>query len=199
MKTWFLPLFFLAVPSVAFSQNVEDCLTMQEDVNRLACFDQAFKFVKQREQTTDSLDPSKWRFVEKRDGFTNKNTSYVVLASDKANETFGDAPSVLIIRCDGSGSTDVYVVSNGYIGSRNDRIPVRYKFASSTPETEMWHESTDGDAAFLPNGYRDFRNGLETGEEFLFEITDYRGSKHVATFPQTSLGQNFEFVSRGCM
>ena len=53
---------------------------------------------------------------------------------------------------------------------------MRYRFGESAPISERWSESTDGTADFLPDGYKDFIRGVKSGEDFVFEMTDFRGS-----------------------
>ncbi|PIV76333.1 MAG: hypothetical protein COW55_01930 [Rhodobacteraceae bacterium CG17_big_fil_post_rev_8_21_14_2_50_65_11] len=174
------------------------CLQMQTDVLRLACYDTALGFVAEVESAPASTSGG-WQFVEQEDDFTNQNTSFVFLRSDRAGDTFSDAPSQLVLRCDGSGGSEVFVTSNGYIGARNDRIPVRFRFGEDRPVTENWNESTNGTAAFLPRGYQDFRNGLATRQDFIFEITDFRGSRYSASFDGLSVNaEMLEFVLSGC-
>lgn len=174
------------------------CLSIQNDTLRLACYDTALGY-----EPVEAIAPSTtsggWRFVSQEDEFTNQNTSYVFLLSDRANDTFSDAPSRLVVRCDGSGGSEIFVVSNGYIGARNDSIPVRFRFGEDSPVSEQWNESTSGSAAFLPRGYRDFRAGLETRQDFIFEITNYRGSRFNAGFDGLSVNEDMlEYVLAGC-
>ena len=91
-----------------------------------------------------------------------------------------EAPLRMYIRCDGSGSTDIFVVFGAYLG--NDRLKVRYKFDDNEPVSESWMSSTDGNAVFLPANYRDFRAGLLEADEVLFEGQDFRGSRYRASF-----------------
>lgn len=177
--------------------DVSACLTLQDNRLRLECYDDAAGFEPKSPAPAVAVTP--WAFHEQRDEFTNKNTSFISIDSDKAFLSITDAPKSLVVRCDGDGGTEVFVVSGGYIGARNDRIPVRYKFGNNDPISEYWHESTKGTAAFLPSGYRDFRAGLESGQGFLFEMTDFRGVRESAHFENGPLtGENIEFVWNGC-
>lgn len=174
------------------------CVAIQNDLLRLACYDAALGFEAEEDSAPVSTSGG-WQFVEQEDDFTNQNTSFVVLRSDRAGDTFSDAPSQLVVRCDGSGGSEIFVVSNGYIGARNDRVPVRFRFGDDPPVSENWNESTNGTAAFLPNGYQDFRRGLATRQDFIFEITDFRGSRYSASFDGLAVNEEMlEFVLSGC-
>lgn len=140
-----------------------------------------------------------WRLVEDTDDFSGKNTSFAILESDKIGLSITDAPIAAFVRCDGDGGYYAYVLSGGYIGARRGRMPVRYKFGEDEPVSERWNESTSGKAAFLPEGYRDFLSGLQGGEDFLFEITDYRGGTYSARFEGAGSGRDaLDFVFGGC-
>lgn len=174
------------------------CLHMQTDPLRLACYDTALGFVAEVESAPASTSGG-WQFVEQEDDFSNQNTSFVFLRSDRAGDTFSDSPSQLIVRCNGSGGSEVFMASNGYIGARNNRIPVRYRFGEDRPVSENWNESTNGTAAFLPRGYQDFLTGLASRQDFIFEITDFRGSRYSASFDGLSVNaEMLDFVLSGC-
>jgi len=200
----------LAVTGGAWAQEAGDqddpgdetavgiCLDMQADALRLVCYDMVFGFEPGEEAGPVSTSGG-WQFVDQEDEFTNQTTSYVFLRSDQADNSFSDAPAELVVRCDGRGSTEIFVISNGYIGARNDTIPVRYRFGDDAPVSEHWNESTTGTAAFLPRGYQDFRAGLATRQDFIFEITDFRGSRYSASFDGLSVNDEMlDYVLGGC-
>ena len=146
-------------------------------------------------ETLDSAPQSPWKFTEGTDDFTDKETSLVYL---EPSSTIGsDDPKALVVRCNGKGSYNIYIISNSYIGARNDRVKVRYRFGENKPVTERWSESADGKAAFLPSGFNDFRTFLKTAEDFVFEITDYRGNTADSEF-DNSKDENLDYVMNGC-
>ncbi|MBY6163944.1 hypothetical protein KUV73_23890 [Mameliella alba] len=190
-------------PLAVHAQDLAACLGVPNDQARLICYDAlaGYKAAPAPDQEDDrpvSAAVSKWLFVEKTDPFSGKETSYVVLESDKANARMTDAPVSTFVRCDGKGGHEIFVVSGGYIGSTRDTVPVRYKFGENEPISEKWGESTSGKAAFLPDRFRDFRAGLLTGESFVFEFTDFRGTRSNARFPETPLSEKFDHVIGGC-
>ncbi len=187
-------------PTILHAQDLESCTTIEEPSNRLACYDDVSGFTPaevEEATTEETTRDSLWRFVESQDDFSGKNTSYVFLESDRAGQNFSDAPKSIVVRCSETGGHDIIVVSNGYIGSRGN-VKVRYRFGENEPISESWQISTDGKAAFLPSGFKDFRTNLKTGLQFVFEITDFRGSRASAKFPLTETGRDFDFVLNGC-
>jgi hypothetical protein len=142
-----------------------------------------------------SEPPSNWIFSKTTDDFTDKETSYVILLP--SGSISRDAPEALIVRCDGKGGYDILVKTNGYIGARNNSVPVRYRFGNEAAVSERWSESTTGTAAFLPNNYTDFRKRIATGDDFVFEITDFQGSSASSNF-DNNIDEKLNYVMRGC-
>lgn len=147
------------------------------------------------DKSSDASNGSKWKFVEDFDSFNDKNSSYVYL--EATGYIGSDDPEAVVVRCDAKGGYNIYVIANGYIGARNDMVPVRYRFGQNEAISERWNESTSGSAAFLPSTYNDFRKNLATGEDFVFEITDYGGSRSSSEF-DNSKDEKLEFVMGGC-
>ena len=108
-----------------------------------------------------------------------------------------DAPDTLILRCDGEGSFDIYMVVDGYIG--NDAAKVRYRFEGKDAVSSSWDISVDGKAVFDVPWTKPGKFVLEllSGNDFLFEVTDYRGVKNSAEF-DNSLDPNFDYILSGC-
>lgn len=146
-------------------------------------------------ETADDSKKERWVFVAKTDDFSDKDASYVILTAEPPIGS--DAPEAILVRCDGRGGYDTIVVTNGYIGARDDRVPVRYRFGDSDPISERWSESTNGKAAFLPDGYQDFRRQLASGEDFIFEVTDFRGNRSRSSF-KNGKSEKLDFVMTGC-
>ncbi|WP_293573928.1 hypothetical protein [Phaeobacter sp.] len=196
----------VVIANVAVASDLSSCAVIEEDSERLKCFDNLVADLAQPQpkapdddENTVVEEKGSWIFTASTDDFSGKDTSMVSWHSDRSVAQSRDAPSAIIVRCDGRGGTEILVVSNGYIGARRNSIPVRYKFGENEPVKEGWHESTSGTAAFLPNGYKDFRDGLLSGDDLIFEITDFRGSKYSAKFEDAApLGEKFEFVWDGC-
>lgn len=192
---------------------IESCASNSDDVARLRCFDALSDGANPAESSEESSTreaaiaprerpPSAsggWVFQQQEDPFENRNTSYAVLQSIRSTWVGRDAPRELIVRCDGRGGSEIFVTSAGYIGGRDDRSQVRFRFGDGRPTSERWHSSTNGTAAFLPASHRDFRSGLATRQDFVFELTDYRGSRSSARFDGLADNdQHLEYVLNGC-
>ena len=185
------------IGTFSHAQTSSECHSFLDNDLRLECYDDETGYEEPKLETISS--DGGWVLIESKDDFSNANTSLAVLESDASGGIMSDAPEAMIARCDGNGGHDIYVKSGGYIGARDDRVPVRYKFGDSNPVRERWSESTTGTAAFLPSGYKDFRLGLLSGEDFVFEITDYNGTSSRARFENASINLSaLEFVVGGC-
>ncbi|WP_194095792.1 hypothetical protein [Marivivens aquimaris] len=196
----------LGIADVAASQDVsaETCLALNDDQERLGCYDRQFGYVARAEEETapEVAKPistsSNWHFFENADDFSDQDTSYIILSSVAGRGRYNDAPDAIWIRCDGQGAFEVFVTVDGYIGgNRNDRVPVRFRFGSDDPVSELWNISTNGQGAFLPQSYNDFKTGIFSGEDFVFEVTDYQGSKSSAEF-RNSDHPKLDFIRNGC-
>ena len=204
--TTFTAVTFIGTASFGQIDKLNECLELTEDQQRLECYDAAMGQVDDRAELSSEANEtaatieseSKWDFNERADEFTDNNTSFIALTSDSISRRGDDPPMFLVLRCDGQGGYDIYMIFDGYIGSNNDSIPVRYRFDGEEAVVERWSESTDGTAAFLPKRFNDFRSGLLTGTDFAFEVTDFRGSTSAARF-ENSIDANFEFITKGCV
>jgi hypothetical protein len=203
------------LPFAAAAENFDlsSCVGIESDTDRLKCFDDFFAAGGEpieseaaahqadsdnAEEASAPLLTSNWLFMEQKDAFNDSDTSMLVLLNDAGSTRGQDAPKSLVIRCDGDGGIEIYMVFDGYMGGdRNDRVPVRYRFGEKPAVAEKWSISTDGTAAFLPKGYRDFKEGIASGESFIFEGEDFRGSTSSASFTNI-LHEKFEFVMSGC-
>ena len=189
--------------TIAFSDSfaLGSCVALSDDTLRLSCYDKASNYAPKSENepaaATATSYNGNWSFSERTDTFTDKDTSSLYMASDYSGRRGDDAPESIIMRCDGEKSFDIYVVFDGYIGSANDRVPVRYRFDGQEAVSERWSESTDGTAAFLPGSYKEFKAGLFSGANFVFEVSDYNGSTSSAKFTN-SIHPKLEFIKTGC-
>lgn len=187
------------VTSAITDSTFAECLDIQNNLNRLRCYDDLAGFAAEPEQGQTQTGGQGWSFVEDRDDFTNRETSSAILESNRAGQSVarGSHPVALIVRCDGDGGTDIIVRVSGYIG--NDRVPVRYKFGDDDPISERWTPSTTGSAIFLPSGFQDFRAGLEAAHDFVFEVTDFRGTSYSAVFQGAANNrEHFDYTYNGC-
>lgn len=218
----------LLVPSLAQAESLQICAAIDDSLERLTCYD-ALASAERASGATEGNAPvapdasadvtnsasapipdptptpaatrpfGGWQLVLNEDDFTNQETTMAILTSDAPGAFGSHAPKELVARCDGDGGHDIFVISHGYIGARRDRVPVRFRFADNDPITEHWHESTSGSAAFLPSGYRDFRRGLRSGDDFIMEISDYRGSGQRAGFYDVDVNADrLEYVLNNC-
>ena len=181
---------FLASSALA-QEQANACHDESNSTLRLKCYDEQTNYVIEETDKETS-----WIFIENFDSINDKDTSRVYM---EANQTQGsDAIGALLLRCDGAGGFDTILLSNGYLGARNDRIPVTYRWNDDKAISERWSESTDGKAAFLPSGYKDFLSGIKQGGKLILRVEDYRGNRYTSTFDHVSLDDNAKFIMSGC-
>lgn len=185
-------------PSAITDSTVTECLEIENNLRRLRCYDEALGF---EQATTEPQNAASqgWQFTERKDSFSGQETSVASLESDRANDRIPGAsyPTHIAVRCDGEGGAEIFVIASGFVSI--DRTPVRYKFGDAEPIRETWDPSTAGTTAFLPSNFRDFRAGLESGEDFVFEVTTHRGQPYSANFSGAMINrEHFEYTYNGC-
>ena len=178
------------------AQADDTCHAFADNKIRLACYDSATSYVAPVKASVETK--SKWVFVESKDEMTGKNDSYVYIEAPKKGGG-SDAPRAIILRCDTNGGYELLTTSQGYWGGR-DNIKITYKFGDNDPITERWSPSTDGTAAFLPDGYNDFRTALLTGDhtKIIIRVEDYQGSEYTSIFDGATIDSKVNFVVSGC-
>lgn len=200
---------FMAIDDLASCKGVEDNLA------RLTCYDDLAGSVADlgiqdesapekngetvEEATRDDDSPlaAAWTLVESTDSISGNNISRAYLDAD-SRRGGNAAPEFLMLSCDGDGGASAFVGTTGYIGNMRGRTSVEYRWSDNGPVSERWEGSTNGKAAFLPNGFRDFRSGLESGGELAFRWFDYNGSPSSATWNNIQLDDTARFVLSGC-
>ena len=190
-----LSVFAIVTCSLASSALAQEqanaCHDESNSTLRLKCYDEQTNYMIEETDKETS-----WVFSENFDSINDQDTSWAYV---DANQTQGDrAINTLVMRCDGKGGFNVIIVADGYLGSRNDRIPVTYRWNDDKAISERWSESTDGKAAFLPSGYKDFLSGIKQGGKLVLRVEDFRGSQYTSTFDHVSLDDNAKFIMSGC-
>ena len=185
-------------PSAITDNTLAECLEIQNNLSRLRCYDEAFGFENAATEPKNTASEG-WQFTEQKDSFSGQETSVARLESDRAHDRVPGTsyPDHILVRCDGNGGAEIFVTTSGFINT--DRIPVRYKFGDAEPISENWNASTSGTGAFLPSNFRDFRAGLESGEDFVFEVTTHRGQPYSANFSGVLVNrEHFDYTYNGC-
>jgi len=132
-----------------------------------------------------------WTVQKQKDAFSDENTSYMFLLSEGASAF---SKTAIVIRCKGNNAYEIFVLFDEYLN--DGPVPVKWRFASKSPETGTWDISTDGTSVFVPdNLLRDFRQQLSV-YSLAIQATDYDGQSYVLKFDSgqggnfaTSLGQ----------
>ncbi|MCW1950566.1 MAG: hypothetical protein KIH44_004265 [Octadecabacter sp.] len=194
----------VASSSVAQFVPVSDLVACQEIENieqRLDCYEALTGVIEGDEPATredDSQpDAQPWIFLQNTDPINGTDTSRAYLdATRKLNGN--DSPEYLMMRCDGSGSFELFIGTGGYIGGRRDRVAMEYRWNEDAPISESWSDSTNGKAAFLPRGYRDFLRGLREGGDLVVRWQDYRGNSYASLWENIRLDEKANFILDGC-
>ena len=187
----------LSIPVLSDSNSLNKCVSYSDNELRLKCYDAISKYNSKQDSDTDVS--STWNYTENIDDFTDKNTSRLSLWHKSGSQKGDSFPKYIVMRCNGKGNYDIYVVSSGYIGG--DSVPVKYRFGTEEAVSEKWGKSTDGTAAFHPSSTRykaqSFSKMLTTGQDFILSLKNYEGSQSSARF-DNSVHPKFNFIFGGC-
>lgn len=204
-KMLFITSLLIMATTAAAQEN--PCHEFVDDpFSRLSCYDLQTGFAVGGEETESStsnattksddpvVDTKKWELIEAKDPVRGTNTSRAYLEADDIGSQ--DAPVIVVLQCNGEGGHDIYVWTEGYLGG--DNVRVTYRWGEDEPISERWGGGTSGKSAFLPKGYRDFRNGLEAGGRLAFEWRDFRGARSASVWNNVQLDENAQFILDGC-
>jgi hypothetical protein len=220
MKSTALTALCLTVASGANAQfmpidDLTSCKRVEDSLARLTCYDDLAgrvavsdtqdestpeendETVEEASREDDSPLATAWTLLESADSISGNDISRAYLDSD-SRRGGNAAPEFFMLSCDGDGGVSIYMGTTGYIGNMRSRTSVEYRWGDNDPVSERWEGSTNGKAAFLPDGYRDFRSGLESGGELAFRWFDYNGSQSSAIWNKIQLDDNAMFVLSGC-
>lgn len=198
---------FVAISAFAQENQSNDnpCHSMQEILPRLECYDEQTGFSSSDEETNGSSASTEgdiasrsndWILRENEDPVRGTDTSFVYLNADETNGR--DAPQYFLISCDGKGANIISLETEGYIGNRNNRVPLIYKWSDREPISERWIGYVNGKGAALPDGYRDFRAGLSEGGRLAVEWTAYNGATYSAVWNNVQLDAKAEWALNNC-
>ena len=159
----------LASNSLANVKSAEECLSFSDDALRLECYDKIHGYVDNSYESSFSL----WYFQEEIDRFSDKNVSLMALFAEAGSEIGDDAPKIIGLKCNGNGSYNVFVQSDGFLSHQN--IKIKYRFSGEDAVEENWRPLADGKGAvgkyFFDKALR-FETKLATSKDFIFQVTD---------------------------
>ncbi|WP_457650856.1 type VI secretion system-associated protein TagO [Profundibacter sp.] len=188
-------MWLLAGPVVA-----QECITIDNDLDRLACYDKASG----RTPITETVTPNdgKWNVRIERSEFKDTKDVYLSLDSNEPVQCrFGSAETVtLLLRCS-ENTTSIFFstpchVTSGYGGYGN----VEYRVDDKPAGKRGFQESTDNRALGLWRGGSSipFIKKLFGGKELLIRFTPYGESPKTASFAIVGIDDAIKPLREAC-
>jgi hypothetical protein len=134
---------------------------------------------------------NEWAYSNKIDEFADTST-HTALVNSHDNKGFA------VVKCNEKEKLELYFSVGEYIGSE-DSYPVRYRVDKNTPESGKWGVSTKGTSSFVDN--RDkvhLARMLMSGNQFLLEVTDFRGTPHKSKYSLAGSTESIGKVLDAC-
>lgn len=133
-----------------------------------------FSFLIMFASATSAQQLEEWVYEENIDPMTDENSSYAAIINGRKE--------LIAVRCDGDNSFNIIVGVGEYLGS--DSPPVTYRIDKQPAvNADRWNLSTTGTLMFVPDSkLSEIKEGLLTGQNIIFQVTDFRGSKPYAKF-----------------
>ena len=136
-----------------------------------------------------------WESGQETDPFTDKTQTWARVEGKADAHTSGlGQPPGLTIRCR-EDKFDIIVSVGAFLGG--DIVEARYRIDKETAVAETWFGSTTDQAAFAAQERRLARK-LQSAENLLVELTDFRGTPHRASFKVGGGAKAIKSVLRSC-
>ncbi|WP_209833800.1 type VI secretion system-associated protein TagO [Ruegeria sp. HKCCE3926] len=197
--------FFLALTSsvvicgaAAFGQeNAGACTAIDEDLARLACYDQALG----RSPTGDPTPSSNWKVRSTKSDFTDQTDVYVsTLAENPLQCSYRNTPT-LFVRCL-EGQTNVFVSHGCYAppDRKTEQIDVQIRIDGEDTYTRQLYTSTD-DKAFGWWDVSSSRSAIHTlldHDSIVFRFLPYRDPPQIVRFDISDLRDVLQSTESSC-
>ena len=134
---------------------------------------------------------NEWAYSNKVDEFADTSI-HTALVSSHDNKGFA------VVKCNEKENLELYFSVGKFIGSE-DNYPVRYRIDKNAPESSKWGVSTKGTASFVSNQDKvHLARMLMSGNQFLLEVTDFRGTPHKSKYSLTGSTETIGKVLDAC-
>jgi hypothetical protein len=178
----------------ALAARAEDCRTIKDDGQRLACYDAKAAPAEPSEQSSDV-----WTFSESKSPVDD--SPRVIAASHSADDD--GKPAGLFMRCL-EHRTELLVGSNAYWGlaAANGTLRVLFRINEDAAKEQDWILANSGTSSAVffpnPNGVVSFLKALPATGKMFVRVTDFRGAPHDMTFKLDGLPQARDRVAVAC-
>ncbi len=176
-------------------KEIAKCSAIQDEIQRLSCFDEFASKNGQVAILKDAVITSKgkWEINSKVDPLTDKTINHARLVAESGRSAHGDE-IVLLVRCK-NGETEAYINWSSYLGS--DDIVVTSRIDKAKAQNLSWSISTDHTASFMPQTVKTLKN-LIGASSYVVNLTPYNDSPITAIFDVSGAEVAFKDIRQAC-
>lgn len=191
MKFKIFFMFCLVFSTTTHAKNWADCAVVENDKQRLGCFDAAAKEAGLTKALSAKGELGAWQVKNSVDPMTDKGIFIAALPSKTLSKR--GLKRSMIVRCQ-DGTTEVFVDFREYFSKY---AAVTARFDSNEPIEENWSLSTDNVAAFhrepLP-----FAKKLLTARKLVLRTQPYNESPVTLEFDLSGASTALQHVRKNC-
>ena len=148
-KFMVVAIWLIADAAFGAPEDALKCPKIDNDIERLTCFDNAFKATVV--DNSSSKIVTQWEVKEDISPVDDKKSIFASITASTVTSSFVVKPDAfLVLRCS-EGSTAFFVASNVYFSEVSD-VTVRVDASPAEVQTQMWSVSTTGNAVGLWGG-----------------------------------------------
>ena len=189
---------FVAVAASDIASELEKCSSLQNDTERLSCYDSLSGSLKQEKSEQKGGEQlTHWRVSRsesKMDG--TKTATYSTDSLDNLSNSIGrPEKATLVLRCK-DNETDAYVSWPTILGSSS--IAVLYKIDDGKVIKETWAPSSGMSAAAFSKKPIDLIKKLTDGKVLIVKITPYGKTAEEAEFNVEGALDAMNEISKAC-
>lgn len=194
-------LFLVAALTAPLSAPAQECPAIENDLDRLACYDRESGRTPTTETTT--VPNGAWSVREEKSDFKDTTDVNLRLQSDApitCSSYKQPAPATLILRCM-ENTTTLYIATQCHLASGHGGYGrVEYRVDTRKAKTRSFDASTDNAALGLWNGGRSIPmiKELIGAEKLLTRFTPYGESPVTASFNLNGLDEAIKPLRKSC-
>lgn len=188
----------LLLPLTAYAvddQEIATCAAMQNDLNRLACFDSvaASNSLAPRVERQEAKDAGSWNVSTDVNPLNDENVYYAIVPASQGESRFRK-PISLTVRCS-KNKTELYINWNDYLGRE---ASTALRIDKDPASTNTWALSTDKQSAFYPGSPVKLLKRIAESSTVVANVTPYNANPVTAVFDTTGANIALADIRKAC-
>ncbi|MBO9453246.1 hypothetical protein J7426_23495 [Tropicibacter sp. R16_0] len=184
----------------AFTAQAQDCKAIDNDLDRLACYDKASGRTPTVE--TDTIENSNWKIRTEKSEFEDTTDVYLRVDSEKPLTCGYGSPreATLILRCR-ENTTSLIIATSCHLASGHGGYGrVEYRIDDNKTNSRNFDESTNNRSLGLWNGRSSIPviKQMLTADTFLTRFTPFGSNPQTAKFVISGLDEAIEPLRKAC-